>query len=337
MPLLRTIFLPVSLALLLSAAMVVPLPVFLELPGNTVGLAELVSFGDGDEVTGNFLLTTVDLRRATVVGLVQSLFDDSDALVGEASVIPPGVDEELFFERQRALFDTTADLAAAIGLRAAGYDVDPDDFGGDGALVVAVVPGSPADGDLAPGDVIVELDGRQIGTSEDLRAAIRAGEAGQPRTVAFMRSGDRQKAELIPRSLPGANGPVLGVQVETSNPRISLPIPVEVESREIGGPSAGLLIALTVYDKAAEGDLTAGRLVAGTGTLSRDGAVGQIGGLAQKVVAADRANADVFLAPAAQAEQAAAAVPDGSGLAVLAVATFQGAVEALERTAARRA
>jgi PDZ domain-containing protein len=302
-----------------------------------VALGPRVRFGDGDDLSGEFLLTTVDLRRATVVGVVASLFDDTDALVGQTSVIPEGVDEQRFFDRQRALFSTSADLAAAIGLQAAGYDVDPRDFSGDGALVVAVLPGSPADGALVAGDVVVGVDGAVIGTVEDLRAAVRSGGAGGPRMVTFLRGDRRREVEITPRPLPSGEGLVLGVQVETSNPEITLPIPVEVESGQVGGPSAGLMIALTVYDKAVEDDLTAGRLVAGTGTLAADGTVGPIGGITQKVVAADRAGADVFLAPAAQAEQAAAAVGDRGDLEVVAVATFEDAVDSLERTAARTA
>jgi PDZ domain-containing protein len=334
---LRGVFLPLSLAILLTAAMVVPLPAFLGLPGETAGLGERVTVGDGGELSGDFLLTTVDLRRATVVGLVRSLFDDSDALVGEANVIPPGVDDELYFERQQALFASSADLAAAIGLRAAGYEVDPEDFSGDGALIVAVLTGSAADGALLAGDVVVGIDGRPIATAEDLRDAIRAGAPGRPRQISYLRGDERRQVEVTPRPLPPAEGPVLGVQIETRNPEITLPVPVEVESGEVGGPSAGLLIALTVYDKAVDDDLTAGRLIAGTGTLSRDGTVGPIGGIAQKVIAANRAGADVFLAPASQAEVAAAAIPEGSDLEVVAAASFADAVDGFERTGARTA
>ena len=68
--------------------------------------------------------------------------------------------------------------------------------------------------------------------------------------------------------------------------------------RNLGrGPSAGLLLALGIYDKLTPGSLTGGRFIAGTGTLEPTGAVGPIGGIQQKIVAAQDAGAQVFLVP----------------------------------------
>lgn len=76
------------------------------------------------------------------------------------------------------------------------------------------------------------------------------------------------------------------------------PIDVSIELGNVGGPSAGLIFALAVSDKLADGDLTRGLHVAGTGTMSPDGTVGSIGGITQKLYAAVDVGADLFLAPA---------------------------------------
>lgn len=329
MRLLRPFLLPLSLLVLLTAAVRVPMPVFVERPGAVRSLADSVVVPDGGPLDGDFLLTTVNLRRGTVVDVVASLFDPASDLIATEALVPPGESSDEYFDSQRSLFAVTADVAAAVGLDEAGYDVSGSDVTGEGALVVAILDGAPAEGVLRPGDVVVAVDGEPVATSDDLQTAVVAvGEESLEVTV--RRDGQRRTTALTPQRSADTGGPVIGVQVETVDPRIDLPVPVEVDSGRIGGPSAGLLIALTVYDKAAtDVDLVAGRRVAGTGALAPDGTVGPIGSIEQKVVTAHRADADVFLVPAPQHALAAAALPAGSELEVVAVGTFSDAVEAL--------
>jgi PDZ domain-containing protein len=330
--LVRPLFLPLSLMLITTAALVVPMPVFLESPGDVLGLAERVTVdapGAG-EVDGDFLLTTVFLEPGTMVGLVGGWLDEEVRAIPSTSLLPPGVDSRQYFDRQRDLFRETSDVAAAVGLRAAGYDVDVEAFTGDGALVVEVVPGSPAAGLLRPGDVIVAAGRRDVHVAQDLRDRITAVGEGAPLELTVERDGEPSPVQVTPAAVPGvSDSPIIGIGLETLNPRTDLPVPVEVDSGRVGGPSAGLMIALTVYDKADPADLADGRRIAGTGTIGADGRVGPIGGITQKVLAAARQDVDVFLAPGAQMETARAAVPSSSDLEVIGVATFDDAVRAL--------
>jgi len=51
-------------------------------------------------------------------------------------------------------------------------------------------------------------------------------------------------------------------------------------------------------------DITAGKTIAGTGTIDLNENVGRIGGVVQKVIAAEKAGADYFLVPEGNYEQA---------------------------------
>jgi PDZ domain-containing protein len=89
-----------------------------------------------------------------------------------------------------------------------------------------------------------------------------------------------------------------GYPVDTDGTKVKLPFPVEINHQKTdGGPSAGLMFTLGVYDKLTSHDLTGGRKIAGTGTINLDGKVGSVGGIPQKVVAAERAGAQYFLSP----------------------------------------
>jgi PDZ domain-containing protein len=334
----RALFLPSCLAVLVLAALSVPLPLLLEQPGTPVSLGDVVTVDAADvgELDGDYLLTAVNLRPGTVAGLVRAAVDPDALVVRQSLVIPPGEDEKAYFDRQRAVFRASADVAAAVGLAAAGFDVDPTAVTGSGVIVNRVLPGAPADGVLQPGDLIVAVDGATVRVADDLRALIADGDAA--RDLRFVRDDAEQQASIVPGEIPTADGAIrgIGVEIQTADPRIDLPVPVAVDSGRIGGPSAGLMLALTVYDKADGLDLAAGRTIAGTGTLSPEGVVGPIGGIEQKVISAQRIDADVFVSPAEQVEAARAAVRPGSDLRIIGAATFDQAVAALRGETAGR-
>jgi PDZ domain-containing protein len=176
--------------------------------------------------------------------------------------------------------------------------------------------------------VITAVDGRRVGTDSDLIAAI-ADE--RPLQLRVRREGVEVTAVVTPqlREVDDERRPMLGVRITTHQPRLQIPLGIDVTSGRVGGPSAGLMIALAVFDLVDGGDLAGGRRIAGTGTLALDGTVGTISGIELKVPAAAGAGADVFVAPAAQVAAARDAVPSGSNLAVLGVETFDDAVAVL--------
>lgn len=326
----RLVLLLVAGVLLVSAARIAPRTLFIETPGEVLGLSErvTVSAPGTKPIDGDFLLTTVLIQPGTVVGLIDAWVDAEARVIPAAQLFPPDQDPEEYFDRQEEVFDESASQAAAVGLRAAGFEVS-----GDGALVVSVLPGTAAEGALAPGDVIVAADGQPIGVADELQETIRAAGPDDPVRLTVRREGRTVKVEVAPRSVAGGSlRPILGIEVSTVS---ELPVPVDVDVGPIGGPSAGLMIALTVFDKVDPVDLAAGRQIAGTGTLTFDGRVGPIGGIEQKVLAAGSADVEVFLVPAEQLEDARAGLPAGSDMELIGVQTFQDAVDALMPRVAR--
>jgi PDZ domain-containing protein len=109
------------------------------------------------------------------------------------------------------------------------------------------------------------------------------------------------------------------------------PFQVEISLDKVGGPSAGMMFALGIVDSVTPGNLTGGRHIAGTGTITPEGAVGPIGGIGQKMLAARDSGATMFLAPAANCEDVVGHVPDG--LLVVKVETLADATDAVKRLA----
>jgi PDZ domain-containing protein len=321
-------FLVACLGLLVLGGAVAPLPAFIEMPGSAAGIPPCVAIGAHPDATvnGDFLLTTVAQRDATVFGLLVAGVRDDQRVVGKGELL--GEDRrDQYLQRQRSVFVDAIDRAIVVALRSAGLPVD---VVGAGADVVDVIDGAPADGVLRPGDVITSVDGEAVTTDGELIAAV---DGAAPLDLEIERDGAVRAVRLTPepRVVDGERRPMIGVRITTFQPQVRLPFDVEVASSRIGGPSAGLMVGLAVLDLVDEDDLAKGRRVAGTGTLGLDGTVGTIDGIDLKVAAAAREGAEIFLAPDAQVADARRAVPPGSDLTVVGVDTFDTARTALQQ------
>jgi PDZ domain-containing protein len=109
--------------------------------------------------------------------------------------------------------------------------------------------------------------------------------------------------------------------------KFTFPVTVKISVGDVGGPSAGLMFSLGIYDKLTPQELTGGRFIAGTGTITPEGQVGPIGGIQQKMVAARAAGATVFLTPTQNCGDAVASDP--KGLRLVRVDTMHSALQAL--------
>lgn len=316
----------VALAVVAWAIMIVPLPLAVLAPTEAEPAEELITVETTrDDITGELLFTAVAFSTATTAEGVTAIVDPYEELTFLPNVVPQGTDPSEYLETQRDVFQESVQLAAAVALRAAGEEVA---VSGEGARVEQVIPGSPAEGKLRPGDLIVGIDGEEVQLATQLQARLANVEEGEEVTLEVQRGDETVRIEIAPRRFQELDRPAVGVLVRTVNQQIDLPFGVQVgEGVRVGGPSAGLMLALTVYDLVEEGDLTGGRAVAGTGTITADGRVGLISGVPQKVRGAVIAGADVFLVPTELEQQAREAAPDD--LTVVGIDTFDEALQAL--------
>ena len=75
-------------------------------------------------------------------------------------------------------------------------------------------------------------------------------------------------------------------------------VKVEITSKkQESGPSGGLMMTLMTYNALTKQDLTHGKKIVGTGTISLDGSVGEIGGVKYKLMGAVKNKADIFFVP----------------------------------------
>lgn len=269
---------------------------FLVKPGSTEGLGHLIQLeGEPRQEEGEFFMVTVTQQQGNLWGMFYGLFHPLIDVRPISFSIPPGMDREEYNELMRSWMQDSQNLARVIALREAGYEVP---ITSDGVEVVELIPDSPAQGILSPGDIIKGLDGEVVQLAEEVVRHIQNKRVGEPVKLLVIREGEELLLEVITATNPEQPDlAALRVYVRTLNWRPLLPINISIETGPVVGPSAGVMFVLEILDRLLPENLTGGYLIAGTGIISLDGEIGSIGGVKQKVAAAEQAGADYFLVP----------------------------------------
>ncbi len=161
--------------------------------------------------------------------------------------------------------------------------------------------------------------------ADDVIASLADRRPGDSVVLRVDRDGQRVEATVTLEVSPDEpTRAFLGVTLETVDLQIDIPDDVAIETRNVGGPSAGLMFTLGVIDALTADDLTRGHRIAGTGTIRLDGDVGPIGGVRQKVIAAREADVGYVLVPTENLADALDAA--GGDIEVVAVDTVDDAL-----------
>lgn len=276
------------------------------------------------DTTGKLLLTVVSTSTASAnVSLPEALLvyfrNDSDAMPREL-IYPAGVSQQEITAEAVASMDTSRQSAIVAALRAVGIPVT------ERPMVSDVVMNGPAGGKLEPGDLIIQVNGHQTETTEDVTRVIGATLVGRTVTFLVNRDGTEQRIPVTTgSSSQDATRPLVGIGLATGYeyaPTVKFGL-----SDDIVGPSAGLVFALGIYDRLTDGTLFGNSVVAGTGEIDPSGGVAPIGGVREKIIGAEGAGATVFLLP----KDNCAAVGDlQTNVRLVPVATLRDAVAALQ-------
>lgn len=265
-------------------------------PGSAEDLSRFVTVQNGDaDDNGTFFLVTVTQQHASPVLMLYALLAPNVDLQQRRQVIPPGMDPKEYQELMQRWMEESQNLARVIALRRQGFEVPIES---DGVEVVEVGEDSPAKGVLQAGDIIRGVDGEPVFLAEELVRMVQLRPIGNPVSLRILR--DNQEKTVTVDTTSHTEQPdkaAIRVLIHTLNWQPRLPKEIEIETGEITGPSAGLMFVLEILNQLDPADITTGRKIAGTGTINLQEEVGPIGGVRQKVVAAEKAGAEFFFVP----------------------------------------
>jgi PDZ domain-containing protein len=333
----RTLASLVAAGLLLvlgAAALVLPVPYVTMSPGPTVNVLGTRGSTAIIDVSGHRTYPTKGALRLTTVsvtnpvnhiGLARALrawADPTQAVLPRDVVYPPKQSANEAEQQSTAEMTGSQDNATAAALTELGYHptLRPE--------VLSIGKGAPAAGKLKVHDQFLRVNTIRVTRPGQVAAAIQRTGVGKPATFLIRRAGHERRVMVTPVASPtDKKKAVVGVEVGVG---YDFPFDVSVRlGQDIGGPSAGLMFSLGIYDTLTPGSLTGGARVAGTGTIDERGRVGPIGGIDQKIVAAADAGATVFLVPPGNCAEAAHAHVDKDKIRLVKAPTMHSAVASL--------
>jgi len=328
--------------LLVAIAFLLPVPFVKLAPGptfNVIGEADGkpvidISGTQTYPVSGNLDMTTVlesggPRGGLTFVDAIASWVNPADAVVPRELLFPDDMTGEEVQKHQALMFSTSESDAIAAAMNYLKRPLVSQ------IVVTAVYGDSPADGVLLPKDEILAIDGKAITSPEQVATTVRGAPIGTTFEFRVSRDGvevdgamkNNVEQTVKVTSAPNPDDPKIpyvGIGVGTF---YSAGFPIDFTLSDVGGPSAGLMFATGIVDKLTPDDLTAGKHIAGTGTIAPDGKVGAIGGIRQKMAGARNAGAELFLMPKVHCTEARDHIPDG--LTVVPVETLTDAIDAI--------
>ncbi|MEV6207521.1 PDZ domain-containing protein [Kitasatospora sp. NPDC051914] len=288
--------------------------------------------------SGHLNMTTVQVTGAkyepSLVSAVIGWLRKDVLVVPHDNVYPKGQTDKEAQQENAEQFASSEDSAKTAALKQLGIPV------GSQTVVSSVVAGGPSEGKLHAGDRIVAVDGTAVTAKDQVAALVTKHKPGEsveftvvPHTAGAAGTGGSgsggtaaEKKVAITTGRASDGRAIVGILPGTDH---TYPFTIDIGLQDVGGPSAGLMFSLGIVDKLTPGDLTGGKFVAGTGTISDEGRVGPIGGIQMKLIAARDKGAEYFMTPADNCAEAAKGTP--GGLRLVKVDSLDDALKALDQ------
>jgi Lon-like protease len=330
----------VFLLLVVLAVTFIELPYYVTHPGDARDLSPFIQIENGYDSDGSFMLTTVLVGKANLVNYVWAKVSDYRDLHSIEEIRRNDESDEEYHTRQMHYMESSKEAAIILAFKQANKKIEIKE---DGIIVLSLLEGMPAAKVLQVGDKIIAINNNRISNQQSLDAALEGKEKGAELDLKIIRHNKEKNvaikvAPFPPQYQTGTNERVgIGISHKVDRQLQTTPT-IKIDSEGIGGPSAGLMFTLAIYNQLMEEDYTRGYKIAGTGTISVDGSVGPIGGIKQKVVAADNAGAQIFFAPneggandSNYNDAMVVAKEIGTDMKIVPVDTFEDALQYLEK------
>lgn len=268
----------------------IPLPYYIYTPGGLVDITNRATINDNKKSSGGFYMSYVTEYKATIPVLLFSKFrNDWDVVKKEEVLIEHETEKENEI-RNELLLEEANNYAVMYAFLKAGKEIKIYQTG----FYITYVD-SKYNPDLKVGDEILEFDGVKITSKEQLYKVISESKVSTPIKIKIRRN--KKETEKTVSTYLIDKESKLGIMITVkydlkTNPSVKF----NFKNSE-SGPSGGFMMSLSLYNHLQDRDLTKGRKIAGTGTLSENGAVGEISGIKYKLLGAEKEHADIFFVP----------------------------------------
>lgn len=302
----------------------IELPYSIYTPGGAVDLNKRISVNNGYEAEGSFNMAYVSMVRGSIPFLLLSYIIPDWDIVSSDEITIEGENMEEMLEREKLYMQESMDAAIINAYRAAGADLNIT-----GTISEVSFIAEEADTNLKIGDEIIRANQVEIHSLDDLKKVIEGLDEKKKVRLDVIR--DDEEKECFAYTYKTDDGMKIGISLLTTYEYTTTPEVSITSKASEAGSSGGLMMSLTIYNSLVPEDITDGKKIVGTGTIDIDGNVGEIGGVKYKLIGAVKNDADVFICPEENYEEAIEVALDKDyDIPIISVSTFLEAIEALE-------
>lgn len=300
------------------------LPYVIYTPGGIVNLEErIVVDGEEDVTAGSLNMSYVSLVKGTIPMLLLSFVVPNWDILPSEEITREDESVDELLELEKLYMKSSIDNATILAFREAGKELN---ITREVNNIIYIA--DEAETDLEMYDKLLSVDGKNLATIDELRAYVNTLNEGD--TVSILVNRDGKEKECSAKIYNTSDGLKVGISFLTTYEYETTPeIEVTTKNSE-SGSSGGLMLSLAIYNAIADEDITKGRTIVGTGTIDINGNVGEIDGVKYKLLGANKNNAEIFLCPMENYEEALEVKEEYDlDVEIHGVATFSEALEYL--------
>jgi len=264
------------------------LPYYIDMPGGVINISERIEVDGKKEINGTLNLAYVSEMKSTIPTYLIAKINKNWDILKKEEVLYNFTEDEMNFIDKLSLKEAVSNAQYA-AFKEAG-----EDFKVENEKIFVTNIFKEAKTNLKIKDQIIKIDDIEIKQLEDIKK-INNYEPGTKVKVTVLNNNKEyiREAELIKYE----EKTIIGVSIkETFDITSNHEIKINYNKKE-SGPSGGMMTALAVYSYLTNEDLIKGKTVVGTGTIEKNGNIGEIGGVKYKLIGAVKNKADIFLVP----------------------------------------
>ena len=302
----------------------IKLPYSIYTPGGAVNLNDRIRVENGYETEGSFNMAYVSMVRGSIPFLLISYVIPDWDIVPASDITAEGEDMDEMLERERLYMQESMDAAIINAYQAAGEDITITRTVNEVSYL-----SEDSDTDLEIGDQILSVNGDEISSLDDLKSIVESLSSGTEVTLRVIRDDEERDCTAV--TYDTNDGTKIGVSLLTTYEYETDPEVTITSKASEAGSSGGLMMSLAIYNQLVPEDITGGMKIVGTGTIDIEGNVGEIGGVRYKLIGAVKNDADLFICPEENYEEAMSVKEEKDyDITIISVSTFLEAIEKLE-------
>ena len=302
----------------------IKLPYSIYTPGGAVNLNDRINVENGYETEGSFNMAYVSMVRGSIPFLLISYVIPDWDIVAASDITAEGEDMDEMLERERLYMQESMDAAIINAYQAAGEEITITRTINEVSYLA-----EEADTNLEIGDQILSVNGEGISSLDDLKSIVESLSSGTEVTLRVIRDDEERDCTAV--TYDTNDGTKIGVSLLTTYEYETDPEVTITSKASEAGSSGGLMMSLAIYNQLVPEDITGGMKIVGTGTIDIEGNVGEIGGVRYKLIGAVKNDADLFICPEENYEEAMSVKEEKDyDITIISVSTFLEAIEKLE-------